>query len=106
MKMSRFVGLSLIAVLGGVGCGPMYGPGAAAPTSPQMPAGPINQSGPPGGSADLGYGYQDQQPQDPVNAGDLQGDPQGYANHVENSEPAPADPYLEPTIDPNSPGYV
>jgi hypothetical protein len=106
MKTSRFVGIALAGFLGA--CGPIYGPAPAAPTSPQMPAEPVNLSGAPGGNADPGYGYQDpQQNQDP---GDVQ-DPnqQSYPNDVEmmqSVDPAPADPYLEPSTDPNNSGYV
>ncbi|MEO8845705.1 MAG: DUF6600 domain-containing protein, partial [Kofleriaceae bacterium] len=111
------IGLGAALLL--LGCTPIN---PAQNTFPQPE--PTQVAGPPGGQIDPGYGYQPpQQQQDPVtyNA-DQPGYPQGYQQgYPDGSEAQPAEGYapngpdsvdqttpapsLEPSADPNDPGY-
>src|ERR1700709_2688788 len=114
--------LGLGAAIFLLGCAPIN---PAQNTFPQPE--PTQVAGPPGGQIDPGYGYQQQPqqaaPQDPVayNA-DQQGYPQGYPDgYAANSDAQPPENYapngpssvdqttpapsLEPSADPNDPGY-
>jgi len=102
-----------------LGCTPID---PAQNTFPQQPE-PTQVAGPPGGQIDPGYGYQQPAQQQPIAYnGDQPGYPQGYQDgYAPASEAQPAEDYapdgpssvdpltpapsLEPSADPNDPGY-
>ncbi len=80
--------LVLVGLL--AGCYREYGPGPVAPMGNIQPD-PVAVSGPPGGSADPGYGYDQPSSQDPTMPGYNAGYPEGYP--VATEESGPQDPY-------------